>query len=41
MDRFFEGCGRSYGEFAGVGFTIELLRLFGIRALEAGPFGWQ
>ena len=41
MDRFFEGCGRSYGEFASVGFTLELLRLYGIRSIEAGPFGWE
>jgi tryptophanase len=41
MDRFFEGCGRSYADFASVGFTLELLREYGIRALEAGPFGWE
>ncbi|KAF9876833.1 tryptophanase [Colletotrichum karsti] len=41
MDGFFSGCGRSYGEFASVGFTLELLKDFGIRACEAGPFGWE
>jgi len=40
MDQFFQGCGRSYGEFAALGFTLELLREYGIRAMEAGPFGW-
>ncbi|KAJ0321313.1 hypothetical protein Brms1b_002669 [Colletotrichum noveboracense] len=39
MDGFFADCGRSYGEFASVGFTLELLRDYGIRACEAGPFG--
>ncbi|PHH90252.1 hypothetical protein CDD83_4160 [Cordyceps sp. RAO-2017] len=41
MDRFFEGCGRSYAEFAALGFTLELLREYGIRAMEAGPYGWE
>ncbi|WYZ43955.1 hypothetical protein EsH8_VII_000391 [Colletotrichum jinshuiense] len=41
MDGFFAGCGRSYGEFASVGFTLELLKDYGIRACEAGPFGWE
>ncbi|CAG8971609.1 hypothetical protein HYALB_00008002 [Hymenoscyphus albidus] len=41
MDRFFDGCGRSYGEFAGLGFVIELLMHYGIRAMKAGPWGWQ
>ncbi|KAI8315098.1 hypothetical protein K4K61_002780 [Colletotrichum sp. SAR11_59] len=39
MDGFFADCGRSYGEFASVGFTLELLKDYGIRACEAGPFG--
>ncbi|KAK2026555.1 beta-eliminating lyase [Colletotrichum zoysiae] len=41
MNGFFAGCGRSYGEFASVGFTLELLKDYGIRACEAGPFGWE
>ncbi|KAI8207493.1 hypothetical protein K4K52_002223 [Colletotrichum sp. SAR 10_76] len=41
MDGFFADCGRSYGEFASVGFTLELLKDYGIRACEAGPFGWE
>lgn len=41
MDGFFADCGRSYGEFASVGFTLELLKDYGIRAYEAGPFGWE
>lgn len=41
MDKFFEGCGRSYAEFASIGFTMQLLSQYGIRALEAGPFGWE
>ncbi|KAI8266763.1 Tryptophanase [Colletotrichum sp. SAR11_239] len=41
MDGFFAGCRRSYGEFASVGFTLELLKDYGIRACEAGPFGWE
>ncbi|KAK1950814.1 beta-eliminating lyase [Colletotrichum sublineola] len=36
-----EGCARSYGEFASIGFTLELLKDYGIRACEAGPFGWE
>ncbi|KAK2039326.1 hypothetical protein LZ31DRAFT_606597 [Colletotrichum somersetense] len=41
MNGFFAGCGRSYGEFASVGFTLELLKDYGIRECEAGPFGWE
>ncbi|KAJ7203619.1 beta-eliminating lyase [Mycena pura] len=41
MDGFFADCGRSYGEFAAVGFTLELLCKYGIRSAEAGPFGWE
>jgi tryptophanase len=40
MDDFFLGCGRGPGDFASVGFTLELLKDYGIRAAEAGPFGW-
>jgi tryptophanase len=41
MDDFFYGCGRSPGAFAGLGFCLELIKDFGIRAAEAGPFGWE
>ncbi|KAL3676697.1 hypothetical protein R1sor_026645 [Riccia sorocarpa] len=41
MDGFFLGCDRAPEEFASVGFTLELLRDYGIRAAEAGPFAWE
>ncbi|KAK8007313.1 hypothetical protein PG989_001303 [Apiospora arundinis] len=43
MDAFFQDCGRSYGEFAGLGFTLQLLISHGIRCFEVGPFalGWD
>ncbi|KAH6647949.1 pyridoxal phosphate-dependent transferase [Truncatella angustata] len=41
MNEFFHGCDRQPGDFASVGFTLELLKDYGIRAAEAGPFGWQ
>ena len=41
MDEFFHGCERSPGDFASVGFTLELLKDYGVRAAEAGPFGWE
>lgn len=41
MNAFFADCPRSPGDFASVGFTIELLRQYGIRAAEAGPFAWE
>lgn len=40
MDAFFSGCDRKPDDFASVGFTLELLKDYGIRAAEAGPFGW-
>lgn len=40
MDYFFAGCNRKLEDFPSVGFTLELLKDYGIRALEAGPFGW-
>lgn len=40
MDAFFNGCDRKPDDFASVGFTLELLKDYGIRAAEAGPFGW-
>ncbi|KAI1823886.1 pyridoxal phosphate-dependent transferase [Xylaria intraflava] len=41
MDEFFHGCDRRPGDFSAVGFTIELLRVHGIRAFESGPFAWE
>lgn len=40
MDHFFFGCNRELEDFASVGFTLELIKHYGIRAAEAGPFGW-
>ncbi|KAK4205438.1 putative Tryptophanase [Triangularia verruculosa] len=40
MDHFFFGCNRKLEDFAAVGFTLELIKEYGIRAAEAGPFGW-
>lgn len=40
MDHFFFGCNRKPEDFASVGFTLELIKDYGIRAAEAGPFGW-
>ncbi|KAI1735662.1 pyridoxal phosphate-dependent transferase [Xylaria scruposa] len=41
MDDFFHGCDRYPGDFPALGFTLELLKDYGIRAAEAGPFGWE
>ncbi|KAI1504829.1 beta-eliminating lyase [Biscogniauxia marginata] len=41
MDEFFYGCNRKPADFASVGFTLELIKDYGIRAAEAGPFGWE
>ncbi|OTA60274.1 hypothetical protein K449DRAFT_446296 [Hypoxylon sp. EC38] len=41
MDEFFHGCDRYAGGFPAVCFTLELLKDYGIRAAEAGPFGWE
>lgn len=41
MDKFFEGTDMEYGDFGGVGFTIELVRHYGIRACELGPFAFE
>jgi tryptophanase len=40
MHDFFYGCNRKPDDFASVGFTLQLLKNHGIRAAEAGPFGW-
>ncbi|KAF5551959.1 tryptophanase [Fusarium phyllophilum] len=38
MDVFFKDCNREYEDFAALGFTLELLGSYGIRAFELGPF---
>jgi len=41
MNKFFEGTDMRLDDFGGVGFTIELLRHYGIRACELGPFAFE
>lgn len=41
MDKFFHGCDRKPEDFASVGFTLELIKEFGIRSAESGPFAWE
>ncbi|MFX0031683.1 MAG: tryptophanase [Promethearchaeota archaeon] len=41
MDRFFEGTDMKVDDFGGVGFTIELIKHYGIRACELGPFAFE
>ncbi|TFG21649.1 MAG: tryptophanase [Promethearchaeota archaeon] len=41
MERFFEGTDMKIEDFGGVGFTIELVRHYGIRAVELGPFAFE
>ncbi|MHA1705276.1 MAG: tryptophanase [Promethearchaeota archaeon] len=41
MDKFFEGIDMKIEDFGGVGFTIELIRHYGIRACELGPFAFE
>ena len=41
MNEFFSGTDMSPEDFGGVGFTIELLRHYGIRACELGPFAFE
>jgi tryptophanase len=41
MDKFFQGTDMRIEDFGGVGFTIELLRHYGIRAVELGPFAFE
>jgi tryptophanase len=41
MGRFFDGMDMKTGDFGGVGFVIELLRHYGIRACELGPFAFE
>lgn len=41
MDKFFEGIDMKIDDFGGAGFTIELLKHYGIRACELGPFAFE
>ncbi|MHA2390883.1 MAG: tryptophanase [Promethearchaeota archaeon] len=41
MDKFFEDSNMSLSDFGGVGFTIELVKNYGIRAAELGPFAFE
>ncbi|MFW9880452.1 MAG: tryptophanase, partial [Candidatus Thorarchaeota archaeon] len=41
MTKFFEGTDMKIDDFGGVGFTIELLKHYGIRAVELGPFAFE
>ena len=41
MDKFFEDSDTKPDDFRGVGFTIELIRHYGIRAAELGPFAFE
>lgn len=41
MDVFFYGCDRKPDDFAVVGFTLELIQDYGIRAFESGTFAWE
>nr|AQQ13384.1 tryptophanase 2 [Mastigamoeba balamuthi] len=41
MTPFFEGTPIKIDDFAGVGFEIELIRLYGIRCCELGPFAFE
>ncbi|MFW9896010.1 MAG: tryptophanase [Candidatus Thorarchaeota archaeon] len=41
MDKFFRDINMKTNDFGGVGFTIELVRHYGIRACELGPFAFE
>lgn len=41
MDHFFSDSNRKPDDFAAVGFTLELIKDYGIRACETGPFMWE
>jgi tryptophanase len=41
VEEFFKGIAMEIDDFGGVGFTIELLRHYGIRACELGPFAFE
>jgi len=41
VEKFFKGIDMEIDDFGGVGFTIELLKHYGIRACELGPFAFE
>ncbi len=41
IEEFFKGINMEIDDFGGVGFTIELLKHYGIRACELGPFAFE
>ncbi|KAH3757235.1 beta-eliminating lyase [Pelomyxa schiedti] len=41
MTEFFEGTPMKIDDFGGVGFVIEMIRLYGIRVCELGPFAFE
>jgi tryptophanase len=41
MDKFFEGTNMVWEDFGGIGFAIELIKYYGIRATELGPFAFE
>ena len=41
VEKFFRGIDMKIDDFGGVGFTIELLKNYGIRACELGPFAFE
>jgi len=41
VEAFFKGTDMEIEDFGGVGFTIELLKHYGIRACELGPFAFE
>ena len=41
LDKFFKGLDMKIDDFGGIGFTIELLKHYGIRACELGPFAFE
>jgi tryptophanase len=41
MDRFFHSTPNLMGDFRGIGMIMELIRLYGIRASEVGPFACE
>ncbi len=41
VEKFFEGTDMKIDDFGGVGFSIELLKHYGIRACELGPFAFE
>jgi len=41
MTEFFKGTSMKIDDFGGVGFVIEMIRLYGIRPCELGPFAFE